>query len=196
MNVRVLIIDDCVPQCNAWRRWLLRVGGLDVSFAHSIAEARAIIASQTFDIVLLDYQLGDGPGDTLLDDLERLPAVPKTVAISSHMDAELAVRFTGRTVAQIPKPCDGSVLVVLIESLLNTKTVGDEAVKLKAAVATLSRREVEVVRYAATGLTAKETATRMGLAVSTIVEYWRRIFRKTRCRNQRQVVVQAMRDKV
>jgi len=52
----------------------------------------------------------------------------------------------------------------------------------------LSKRQVEAVRYALGRHDDKEAATLMGCAPGTHSTHWQRIFAKTNCRSQRDVV--------
>ena len=68
----------------------VRVAGKQFLAAHtvmvatSLAEARRALMEQTFDAVLLDYDLDDGKGASLLGFLETLPNRPAALAASAH----------------------------------------------------------------------------------------------------------------
>jgi PAS domain S-box-containing protein len=64
--------------------------------APSLAAARRVLTSERFDMVLLDLKLGDGAGQTLLDELERAPGShPKIVIFTAH-EAELDANVISR----------------------------------------------------------------------------------------------------
>jgi DNA-binding response OmpR family regulator len=56
----------------------------DVTVVPSLAEAKSLLASSVFDAVLLDYDLDDGKGASLLAYLQELSARPIVVATSAH----------------------------------------------------------------------------------------------------------------
>ena len=60
--------------------------------ADSLAEARRLLAEQSFDLVLLDLGLPDGNGLELVDELQRQrPGLPVAVLSASEVDSsELA----------------------------------------------------------------------------------------------------------
>jgi CheY-like chemotaxis protein len=68
----------------------VRVAGRQFLAAHavtvvpSLVEARRALAEQPFDAVLLDHDLPDGAGPTLIDFIRQLPRRPAVVAVSSH----------------------------------------------------------------------------------------------------------------
>jgi DNA-binding NarL/FixJ family response regulator len=151
------------------------------------------LKKQSFTVVLLDLLLEDGNGDELLDDLNRLRCPPKVAVISANLDAEVVTRFVGRTAAQVPKPCDNVVLVELVRRLANIGTVEDRIQSFKTKH-NLTQRETDMVRHAIAGRDVRGTADYTGVAESTVACYWQRIFNKTQCHNQRQVVVLALTD--
>jgi CheY-like chemotaxis protein len=58
----------------------------DLTVVPSIAKAKEMLVVRTFDAVLLDYDLDDGKGTTLLEFVRQLPTVPVVVATSAHED--------------------------------------------------------------------------------------------------------------
>jgi CheY-like chemotaxis protein len=62
------------------------LAGHDVTVVPSLALAREALAARTFDAVLLDYDLDDGKGASLVEFLRQLPVVPAVVATSAHED--------------------------------------------------------------------------------------------------------------
>jgi DNA-binding NarL/FixJ family response regulator len=66
-----------------------------VTVAGSLAEARDYLAKQTFDVVLLDYDLDDGKGTSLFASLAELPNRPLVIAASAHQDGNEALLQAG-----------------------------------------------------------------------------------------------------
>jgi CheY-like chemotaxis protein len=79
----------------------VRVAGRQFLSAHaltvvpSLAAARSALETETFDAVLLDYDLDDGKGAELIPFLRQLPAVPVVIATSSHEDGNAALLAAG-----------------------------------------------------------------------------------------------------
>lgn len=90
MSLTVLIVDD---EENA----RLNIGafltsqGYEVIGAATLQEARAAIQRGNADIVLLDVQLPDGYGPTLLEETARLPIRPPIILITAYGDIDMAV---------------------------------------------------------------------------------------------------------
>jgi CheY-like chemotaxis protein len=60
------------------------LAGHDVTVVPSLARAKEVLAARTFDAVLVDYDLDDGKGASLVAYLRQLPAAPAVVATSAH----------------------------------------------------------------------------------------------------------------
>jgi DNA-binding response OmpR family regulator len=56
----------------------------DLIVVPSLALAREALAARTFDAVLVDYDLDDGKGATLVAFLRQFPTVPVVIATSAH----------------------------------------------------------------------------------------------------------------
>jgi two-component system OmpR family response regulator len=56
----------------------------EVTVAPSLAEARAALAAGRFDAVLLDQDLDDGKGASLISFIRELPDRPVVIAASAH----------------------------------------------------------------------------------------------------------------
>jgi CheY-like chemotaxis protein len=80
--MRLLWVEDHATFVRVAGRQFLSAHAVTV--AASLAEARSALAEQPFDAVLLDHDLPDGAGTTLLDFLRQLPNRPVVVAVSSH----------------------------------------------------------------------------------------------------------------
>ena len=86
---RVLLIEDDKIAQTAFRR-LVNEENLpyDYTIAGSVSEATSIIENNNFDIVIVDYQLGDGTAFDLFDSIKDTPIIFATGAGNE----ELAVR--------------------------------------------------------------------------------------------------------
>jgi DNA-binding response OmpR family regulator len=67
----------------------------DVSVVPSVAAAKAILACESYDAVLVDYDLDDGKGDDVVGWLRARSFGGLIVAISSHEDGNAALVVAG-----------------------------------------------------------------------------------------------------
>lgn len=103
--MHILWVEDNERMIVAARRFL---AGHEVTVAESLADARHCLATASFELVLLDYDLPDGKGCDLFDAIRAASPTPAVVAASSHavgnaalMDAGCVVTFRKADFARI-----------------------------------------------------------------------------------------------
>lgn len=86
--MRLLLVEDDAVDRMAFERFVRR-GGLPYEYviADSVASAKEALAGQEFDVILLDYSLGDG---TAFDILDLAPDAP-VILITGARQIDLAV---------------------------------------------------------------------------------------------------------
>lgn len=90
MSATILVVDD---EENARHiiTSFLAPKGYEVIGAATLAEARQQISRGTADIILLDVQLPDGYGPSLLEETSRLALRPPIILITAYGDIDMAV---------------------------------------------------------------------------------------------------------
>ncbi len=90
MSATILVVDD---EENARHiiTSFLTPKGYEVIGAATLGEARQQISRGTADIILLDVQLPDGYGPSLLEETSRLPIRPPIILITAYGDIDMAV---------------------------------------------------------------------------------------------------------
>jgi DNA-binding response OmpR family regulator len=99
----------------------------DLTVVPSLALAREVLAARTFDAVLLDYDLDDGKGASLIEFIRQLPTVPVVVATSAHEDGNGLLLAAGAD-AVCPKGKFaeiGTVLARVVATGRHEKAKGD-----------------------------------------------------------------------
>lgn len=69
--------------------------GHAVTVASSLVEARTALASGSFDVMLIDFDLDDGKGDELVREIRSSPTRPWVVAASAHDAGNQALAAAG-----------------------------------------------------------------------------------------------------
>jgi two-component system response regulator AtoC len=90
MSFTVLIVDDEETARHNISTFLTSKD-YEVVGAATLGEARTAIRLGNADIILLDVQLPDGYGPTLLEETAHLPMRPPIILITAHGDIEMAV---------------------------------------------------------------------------------------------------------
>lgn len=89
-NAQVLVIDDEPDLRTLYELTLLREG-YRVDTAGSVQDARQLLQTQRFDVVITDMRLPDGLGTHILNDLKAQQRAERCVVITAHGSAENAV---------------------------------------------------------------------------------------------------------
>ena len=87
---KVLIIEDESVVRNLLNEIFLR-RKCAVATAKTLAEAEALIARESFDLILLDIRLPDGDGQKFLEQLALLPERPLVIVVTGYGSIESAV---------------------------------------------------------------------------------------------------------
>jgi len=88
--IHILVIEDNKDTARMLAVLLERRFSATVDLAASCAEAREMLARSTYDAVTLDYQLPDGSGLDMLDEIASVDGHPPVIMITGHGDEELA----------------------------------------------------------------------------------------------------------
>lgn len=188
-ELRLLLVDDDQDLVRAWRR-LFEREGWSCDASTSLASARRRLSAASYDVVLLDLGLPDGQGHELLPAILRQPVRPAVVVLSGSYEAEHALLLLGNCDAFIPKPVPAEVLhKVLIEvAALDRRRQPRSPLAEFAASHDLSDTETTLLRIALEGGGVRESCERLGCKPNSVMTYWKRIFEKTACRSQREVL--------
>jgi DNA-binding NtrC family response regulator len=125
-----LLVDDNTDTLDALTE-VLKAEGLTASAAPNLDEAKAALARQTPDVVLLDLNLPDGSGMTLLDGIEGLRA-PAVVLITGHASVSTVVEALRRGVTDyLTKPVDVDRLRTILGNIAHTRQLPEEIKSLQ-----------------------------------------------------------------
>jgi two-component system, NarL family, invasion response regulator UvrY len=188
--MRILLVEDH-EIVRRGLRGLLGERFRDARFADadSVPAARALLAQQDWDLVMLDISLPGGSGLELVADAKRRRPVPVLV-LSTHAEEDYAVAafragadgyltkgsVADELLAAVSKVLGGGkyVSVALAERLVDALSLPAE----RAPHELLSPRELAVLRRVASGRTIREIATELSLSEKTIATYRARLAQK------------------
>jgi DNA-binding response OmpR family regulator len=117
MHVLTLEDDDAFAES---LRDVLAESGYALVRARSVVEARKLLGSGAFDVVLLDLDLGataEARGRHLLDDLASLAGVPPMLIVSGLAEAPRVAREFG--IACVRKPVDIDHLLAAMRATID-----------------------------------------------------------------------------
>ena len=189
MAIRILVCDDHPVFRGGLAAALEAEDDLEVvGEVGSIAELRAGLATATADLVLLDVDLPDGSGDTVVAEVAGHAHV---VMLSAHDQPNLVRRaMQDGAVGYIRKDAEPTELLRLVRRAAEGKTAlsGDMALRLAdslrrdpderafdEALASLSPRQREVVALIADGRSNREIADELCISEGTVKNYVTRV---------------------
>ena len=91
-KTRILVIEDDRNFAPVLKKLLENKLGAEVVLAEDCARARDVLASSCFDLITLDFQLPDGEGLDLLQEIKPQIGLTPVVMVTGHGDEKTAVQ--------------------------------------------------------------------------------------------------------
>ena len=196
--ISVAVIDDHPIVSSGLRAALEADPEIRVAWsAHSLADARAALADpgRAVDVVLLDVRLPDGSGLELLPG-ERPDDRPAFVVISTFdhpLYAATAFR-RGASGFLLKVAPTTDILDAVRRAASGGLTFEARHLESVRAGATLTPRELEVVRLVAASRSNDEVAARLDISPKTVEAYLREIFRRHGFQSRTELAVWAVEE--
>ncbi|MDZ4726233.1 MAG: diguanylate cyclase [Leptospira sp.] len=124
---KILIVEDSEIQYRILDRWLVKNGYLTF-LATNTEEARKVIAKQSIDVVLLDWELPDGTGIDLINEILQSSSTGwlPIIMVTSHTDSlKIKESIEAGATDFIRKPADEIELLARVFSALRIKALQD-----------------------------------------------------------------------
>jgi two-component system nitrate/nitrite response regulator NarL len=206
-RIRILLVDDHILFRQGLRRLLESDAELEiVADCTSVKEAVAVLASESIDLVLLDYDLQGELGSTLLDHIRDHHAATRVLLVTAGMSEAETLRLLNAGASGIfLKHSPPEQLVEAIRAtMLGRQWLDPQSVRVIVAGAAaraadpatlhapparpLTVREREVLKGIFEGLTNKEIAGRLDVSESSVKAVIQQLFSKTGVRTRSQLV--------
>jgi DNA-binding NarL/FixJ family response regulator len=202
-RVRVLVVDDHEMVAESFRRVLAAEDDIEVIATASTA-AGALEAALTHapDVVLMDYLLPDGDGVAATARIrEQLPDVKVVLLTGSDVDQALPGALEAGCVGYLEKTSALDKLAPAVraaasgEVVISAPDLGRLVAKpgSEPRVATLTRREREVLALVAEGLSNQAIAERLTLSVHTVRSHVQSVLEKLPAHSKLEAVAVARR---
>lgn len=208
--VRVLLIDDDAHMRRVIGQELMAdPRTLLVGQATNVREGRKAIKQHEFDVMLVDLNLGDGEGFTLIDYMKTARPSAEAVMISIMENDEQVIRafelgatgylvknsWFGNYPQAVLQVANGGASITpnLARRLLQRFDQGHTSAahaprRQDAEAERLSLREKEVLRMVASGYTSVEIGSRLLISAMTVNTHIKNIYRKLQVRTRAQAV--------
>lgn len=203
---RVLLIED-FEDIRQWLAGLLRkaFGSVHITEAATVAQAHSELASQSFDLIVVDLNLPDGTGVDLLRRVKTQGLTAYCVVATAYDDdAHLLPALNAGADGYLLKDQAGDQLIRDLLGILNgspplSPPVARRIMQLarqqpSASLSVpLTAREEEVLTYVAKGLNRIEIAQVLGVSAHTIITHVRSIYSKLDISSRAEATVEAIR---
>ncbi|AWK76552.1 hypothetical protein CBI38_34875 (plasmid) [Rhodococcus oxybenzonivorans] len=198
-QLRVLLCDDHTIMRSGLRRILGDAADITViGETGTAADAVEMARTEKPDIVVMDLTLPDASGITAIERIRTVSPASRVLVLTMHEDiAYLREAFAAGAAGYLVKAAaDAELLRAVHDVAAGTRYVdpsmgaalvdgGTQPQNLaEAAVASLSERELEILRLVALGYTNPEMAKKLILSVRTIETYRSRIQQKVGLRSR------------
>jgi DNA-binding NarL/FixJ family response regulator len=206
MSIRVIVADDHEVVRTGLASLLADTEISIVGEAQSESDAVEMARQSQPDLVLMDIRMQDGDGLGALETLQReMPDLP-VIMLSTYDNPTYVARavalgardylLKGSSRQQIIDSIRAAVLGKLAQPGSAFDRVAETLGEVKPvaeAPPTLTRREAQVLRHVALGLSNKEIGQSLGISVETVKEHVQNILRKISVSDRTQAAVWAMR---
>lgn len=212
MAYRILLVEDDANTRERLQRSLSQHPDLEViGVAADCAQARACLAQQIPDALLVDLGLPDGSGTDLIREVDRLQPAPLAMVITAFGDeAHVIDAITAGACAYVLKdassreitqaildmraggsPISAAVARYVLDHYRSAgaAVVADDA--SDAATPDFTQREKDVLQFVAKGYSYQEIADSLEVSINTVREHIRRIYRKLAVRSRGEAVYEA-----
>jgi DNA-binding NarL/FixJ family response regulator len=201
-EIRILLVDDH----SLFRESLSRLLGSHSEFrvvgqCATVSDAVNVISESPADVVLLDYDLGEGSGFGLITELKRLRSDAKVLMVTAGLsdEATLQVMEAGAVGVFLKHGSSEQLLgaihrVVSGEMWLESSTVqcllagGRSRTEKMEYTRPLTERQIEVLRGILDGLANKEIAWKTKTSESSVKAVIQELFQKAGVRTRSQLV--------
>lgn len=207
--IRILIVDDHAVIRSGLAMLLGAQADIEiVAEASNAQETRAILERTRPDIVLLDVNLPDQNGLELAEDILRQHGLLKILFLTMHDEPE----YVGRALqigasGYILKSAADTELIQAVRLVYNGEFALQKGLRENIArrtarksriaeglppVASLTKRELEVLRLVALGYTQQEIADELGVSAKTVETHKSNIMEKLNTKKRSTVVQYAL----
>jgi two-component system, NarL family, nitrate/nitrite response regulator NarL len=200
-TVHLLLLDDHTLFRESASRLLAAESGFEVT-AHcgTIGEALQILRRKAIDVVLLDFDLGEGDGRKFLRLAKDQGFQGKVLVVTAGVDAGVAAELIRSGISGVFRKHDSAALLAkAIREVMAGKVWLDQE-QLQTALRTgvgapqdnrtrpFTEREQQVLSCVFEGLANKEIASRIGVSESSVKATLQQLFSKTGVRTRSQLV--------
>jgi two-component system nitrate/nitrite response regulator NarL len=204
-RIRILVVDDHTLFRESVARLLAAEPDFEiVGHCASAGQALTMVSKTPVDVVLLDYDLGNGKGTDFLFEAKPLGFTGRVLVVTAGVTELEAAEMIRHGIAGIlQKHCSPAALAQSIRDVsggkeyfepgyLRSVLLGLTAPQAEYQRKKLTERERQVLQYVFEGLANKEIADRLQVSESAVKATLQQLFSKTGVRTRSQLVRTAL----
>lgn len=209
--MRVLMVDDHVMVLQGLKNLLgVLVAGLQIDTADALAAALRLAEATRYDLVLLDWNLGECSGAESIRRLREVGCAARIVVLSGDTGSTLIRNAIDLGAAGfVPKRYSSEAMVAALDTVLQggiflppeaqppggaAAAPGGTLIEAEQRLHELTPRQVDVYRAAARGLPNKLIARELGIAETTVKTHLSAVYALLGVRNRTEAAYQASRE--
>ena len=183
----VCVVDDD-PAMRKSLKWLIESVGVKVQTYSSAAEFLSQYDDTVPGCLVLDVRMPEMGGLDLQEKLQRDGVEIPVIIITGFADVPMAVRaMKAGAIDFVEKPVSDQILLDLIHRAIARDSERREKQEASDVVAermaTLTKREREVMRFVVDGFSSKEIAADLGVSFKTIEAHRAKIMKKMQAKS-------------
>lgn len=169
---RLLFVDD-EPNIRTLLSAILKSNGFDVTVAATVAEALNLIATQRFDVLISDLNIGEaGDGFTVVSAMRRTQPEAATFILTGYPEFETALEAIRQQVDDyFVKPADVHALVEKVQNRLSGPRNQRHRIKTRRAAEILQDNRNEIMTRWLSGVRSDAEMTAGGLSDRELTDH-------------------------
>lgn len=180
----------------------------ETTLCSSVEEAKLIILKKHFDIALVDINLPDGSGISIIGQFKSIQKESSVITVTIYDDDDLVIDAIQQgadgyllkdlSVESFEQKLDGimrgepALSPSIARKILHNVSKSKKLIRPTEPAIHLTNREAEVLTFLAKGLTRVEIAELLSLSPNTIAKYIKEVYRKLGVSSRAEMTMQAL----